>query len=53
MSIEQPMILKSAYTEMEEKLLKYEPHIKGNPIFPTSTILNPSLKLEYISLHEQ
>ena len=48
MSIEQPMALKGAYTVMKTKLLKYEPQVKIKPIFPIATMLDPSLKFEYI-----
>ena len=47
MSIEQSMTLKRAYNAMKAKLLKYEPHLKRNPIFPIAIILDPSLKLKF------
>ena len=53
MSIEQSMELKGAYTVMKTKLLKYEPHVKRKPIFPIATILDLSLKFEYIPTDEQ
>ena len=53
MRIEQSMALKGAYIAMKTKLLKYEPQVKKKPIFPISTILDPSLKFEYIPIDEQ
>ena len=53
MTIEQSMALNGAYTTMKTKLLKYEPQVKRKPIFPIATMLNPSLKLEYIPTDEQ
>ena len=38
---------------MKKKLLKYEPKVKSKPIFPITTMLDPSLKLEYILTDEQ
>ena len=51
-SIEQSMALKGAYTVMKKKLLKYEPQVKRKPIFPIATMLDPSLKFEYIPTDE-
>ena len=53
MSIEQSMALKGANTVMKTKLLKYEPQVKRKPIFPIATMLDPSLKFEYIPTEEQ
>ena len=53
MSIEQSMVLKGAYNVMKAKLLKYESQVKRKPIFPIATMLDPSLKLEYIPMDEQ
>ena len=53
MSIEQSMTLKGAYNVMKAKLLKYESQVKRKPIFLITTMLNPSLKLEYIPIDEQ
>ena len=53
MSIEQSMRLKGAYIVMKTKLLKYEPQVKRKPIFPIATMLDPSLKFEYIPMDEQ
>ena len=53
MSKEQSMTFKGAYTIMKAKLLKYKPQVKRNSIFPIATILDPSLKLEYIPTNEQ
>ena len=53
MSIEQSMTLKGAYSVMKSKFLKYESQVKGKPIFPIATMLDPSLKLEYIPMDEQ
>ena len=53
MSIEQSMALKGAYIVMKAKLLKYELYVKRKPIFPIATILDLSLKLEYITMDEQ
>ena len=53
MSIEQSMALKGAYTVMKTKLLKYKPQVKRKPIFPIATMLDPSLKFEYIPTDEQ
>ena len=53
MSIEQSMALKGAYTVMKKNLLKYEPQVKRKPIFPIVTMLDPSLKFEYIPTDEQ
>ena len=48
MSIEQAEALKGAYTVMKTKLLKYEPQVRRKPIFPIDTVLDPSLRFEYI-----
>ena len=53
MSIEQSMTLKGAYNSMKAKLVKYESHVKRKPIFPITTMLDLSLKLEYIPMDEQ
>ena len=53
MSIEQSMALKGAYTVMKTKLLKYEPQAKRKPIFPSATMLDPSLNFKYIPTDEQ
>ena len=53
MSIEQSMTLKGAYTMMKTKLLKYDPQVKIKPIFPIATMLDLSLKFEYIPTDEQ
>ena len=53
MSIEQSMALKGAYNVIKAKLLKYESQVKRKPIFPIATMLDPSLKLEYIPMDEQ
>ena len=53
MSIEQSMTLKGASNMMKIKLLKYEPQVKRKPIFPIATMLDPSLKFEYIPTDEQ
>ena len=53
MSIEQSMALKGAYTAMKKKLLKYKPQVKRKPIFPIATMLDLSLKFEYIPTNEQ
>ena len=53
MNIEQSMALKGAYAVMKTKLLKYEPQLKRKPIFPISTMLDLSLKFEYIPTDEQ
>ena len=53
MSIEQSMALKGAYNVMKARLLKYESQVKRKPIFPIATMLDPSLKLEYIPMDEQ
>ena len=53
MSIEQSMALKGAYTVMKTKLLKYEPQVKRKPIFLIATMLDLSLKFEYIPTYEQ
>ena len=47
------MALKGAYTAMKTKLLKYEPQVKRKPIFPITTMLDPSLKFEFIPNDEQ
>ena len=52
-SIEQSMALKGAYNVMKSKLLKYESQVKRKPIFPIATMLDLSLKLEYIPMDEQ
>ena len=53
MSIEQLIALKGAYTVMKTKLLKYEPLVKRKPNFPIASMLDPSLKFEYIPTDEQ
>ena len=53
MSIEQSVALKGAYTVMKTKLLKYKPQVKRKPIFPIATMLDPSLRFEYIPTDEQ
>ena len=53
MSIEQSMALARAYTAMKTKLLKYKPQVKRKPIFPIATMLDPSLKFEYIPTNEK
>ena len=53
MSIEQSMALKCAYIVMKTKLLKYEPQVKRKRIFPIATMLDLSLKFEYIPTDEQ
>ena len=53
MSIEQSMALKGAYNVMKANLLKYESQVKRKPIFPINTMLDLSLKLEYIPMDEQ
>ena len=53
MSIEKSMALKGAYLVMKKKLIKYEPQVKRKPIFPIATMLDPSLKFEYIPTDEQ
>ena len=53
MRIEQSMELKGAYIAMKTKLLKYEPRVKRKSIFSIATMLNLSLKLEYILNDEQ
>ena len=53
MSIEQSMALKGAYIVMKTQLLKYEPQVKRKPIFPSVTMLDLSLKFEYIPTDEQ
>ena len=53
MSIEQAEALKGAYTVMKTKLLKYEPQVKRKPIFPIATVLDPSLRFEYIPTDDQ
>ena len=53
MSVEQSMALKGAYTVMKTKLLKYEPQVKRKPIFPIATMLDLSLKFEYIPTDEE
>ena len=53
MSIEQSMALKGAYIAMKTKLLKYEPHVKRKSILPIATMLDPSLKFEYIPTDEK
>ena len=53
MSIEQAEALKGAYTVMKTKLLKYELHVKRKPIFPIVTVLDPSLRFEYIPTDDQ
>ena len=53
MSIEQSMAIKGAYTMIKVKLLKYERQVKLKSIFPIATVLNLSLKLEYIPTDEQ
>ena len=53
MSIEQAEALKGAYTVMKIKLLKYEPRVKRKPIFPIATVLDPSLRFEYIPTDDQ
>ena len=53
MSIEQSMTLKGTYTVMKTKLLKYEPQVKRKPIFSIATMLDLSLKFEYIPIDEQ
>ena len=53
MSIEQSVTLKGAYTVMKIKLLKYKPQVKRKPIFPIATVLDPSLRFEYIPTDEQ
>ena len=53
MSIAQSMAVKGAYTAMKEKLLKYEPQVKIKSVFPIATMLDPYLKLGYISTDEQ
>ena len=53
MSIEQSMAVKGTYTMMQEKFLKYEPQVKGKLIFPIATMLDPSLKLDYIPTNYQ
>ena len=52
-SIKQSMALKGVYTVMKTKLLKYEPQVKRKPIFLIRTMLDPSLKFEYIPTDEQ
>ena len=47
------MALKGAYTVMKTKLLKYKPQVKRKPIFPIATMLDLSLKFEYIPTDEQ
>ena len=53
MSIEKSMALKGSYTTKKTKLLKYEPQVKRKPIFPIATMLDLSLKFEYIPTDEQ
>ena len=53
MSIEQSMALKGSYIVMKTKVLKYEPQVKRNPIFPIVTMLDLSLKFECIPTDEQ
>ena len=53
MSIKQSVALRGIYTLMKAKLLEYEPQVKRKLIFPISTTLDPSLKLEYILNDEQ
>ena len=53
MSIEQSMALEGPYTVMKTKLIKYEQQVKRKPIFPIATMLDPSLKFEYIPTDEQ
>ena len=53
MSIEESLALKGAYIVMKTKLLKYKPQVKRKPIFPIATMLDPSLKFEYIPTDEQ
>ena len=53
MSIEKSLAVKGAYTVMKENLLKYEPQVKIKSVFPIATMLDPSLKLDYISTYEQ
>ena len=53
MSIEQLLALKGAYTAMKTKLLKYEPQVKRNPIFPITRMLDASLKFEHILIDQQ
>ena len=53
MSIEQTIALKGAYIVIKTKLLKYKPQVKRKPIFPIATMLDPSLKFEYIQTDEQ
>ena len=53
MSIEKSMALKRAYNMMKTKLLKYEPQVKRKSIFPIATMLDLSLKFQYISTDEQ
>ena len=53
MSIQKSMALKGAYIVMKAKLLKYEPQVKIKLDFPVITMLDPFLKLEYISTDEQ
>ena len=48
MSIEKSMALKGAYIMMKTKLIKYEPQVKRKLIFLIATMLDPSLKFEYI-----
>ena len=38
---------------MKAKLLKYESEVKRKPIFPIATMLDTSLKLEYIPMDDQ
>ena len=52
-SIEQSMALKRAYNMMKAKLLKYESQVKRKPIFPIATMLDLSLKLEYLPMGKQ
>ena len=47
------MALKGGYTAMKTKLLNYEPQVKRKPIFPIATMLDSSLKFEYIPTGEQ
>ena len=53
MRIEQSMALKGAYHVMKAELLKYESQVKRKPIFPITTMLDPSVKLEYISMDKK
>ena len=47
------MTLNESYIVMKAKLLKYEPQVKRKPIFLIATMLDPSLKFEYIIIDEK